>query len=481
MATKVINRRGEPGWVTNEGTFIADSIADPAEGVGAFATVGIQAVNKLASVPERVGALMGSADAQTQLDDREALMAPLAEAHPVASFIGSQPTALIPGRALFQAGIGAVEGALENPQNPIPSALGGAAGAFLGDIVGRRVSQAVSRKLGDMGTARTARAVQRQARQRLQGLGVPLSRTQRNAVGGRSVEAGLQALPFFGQIAEAPLRKQQEILNQAAMKVFGLKTDSAAPGILRLARDNISKKFDLVENSIPNGQLPVAVREVVSDLNILGKGGKVMNIDGVLDGAATLRVRSALNEQVANLAMGGAVPEANLLRASLKELDDFIDEGIKFTRPNGYPAVLDALHDARSEWRFLTALRKGKAVTQGQINPLSMQNALKTIYPGFDIGRELPGKARTFGNMLADLDTLQRGFGTSGTAERNLGVAIVTGSIGAAEPSMLAIPTILAQWAATQPGEAAGAAVGRRTGIEVSNIIDVDAADLDDQ
>ena len=98
MPTRVRNRNGEFGFVTNDGTFIADVIGDPSEDVGVAGNLGIQAVNKILSLPDRVAALTGDDSAQQRLNDREQLMAPLAERHPISSFLGANPDALIPGR-----------------------------------------------------------------------------------------------------------------------------------------------------------------------------------------------------------------------------------------------------------------------------------------------------------------------------------------------------------------------------------------------
>ena len=480
MPTLVRNRDGEVGYLDDAGNFYPNPPSpaeQAAEDVGRGEAALISAGQFAETFPDRVSAIMGSDQALGRVQEAEANMAPLREAYPITTAVSEGAAGMmIPGGMGVQTVVGGIEGAAMNPEDPLTGAAIGAGSSLFGSYLGDQVMRSVNRAMAGNVDPDQLLKSRRAARQRLRGEGIRLTATQ--SMGGRgirTIESGLQSLPFVGSIVDRPLRQQQEAINNAAARVFGLKVpgNTINKAVLRLAKKNTQKKFDLVENSIPPEVLPPNVAQVVSELNLIDpKTKKLIDVTGPLEGDMVLNVRSAINDQVADLAMDSQIPAANALRLVLNELDDHIDSGIRFTRGNSAPAVLQALDEARSEWRFLTALRQGKTVSKGNVNPLSANAALKRIYPNFDVGKELPGKARQFGQLLDDIDALENLLPDSGTAGRTLAAATVTGQAAMMEPTAILLPGILAQWASSRPGEYIGSGVGRATargGIELSD------------
>jgi hypothetical protein len=430
---------GQYGYVhtiNGQPRFIADS-DNPAEDVGPFGAALIGAGQMVSTTPERVQAVFGDEEALASVEQTEALMRPLREDHGFATGIGeSVPGMLVPGAKLAQTAVGAAEGALLDVNNPERGAAISGALSFLGGELGERAAGAIIGRLNKGAVGELARQ------------GVPTTAAQRSgSVTQRNIEAGLEAIPVLSNWLRRPVAAQQAALNRGAGQVFGYE-GALTPKGLGEAKGIVSRQFDEVEQAIPDMALPQHIADQVENLNILdATERKLVDLTGNLDGEGWLRVRSTLNEQMADLAMEGATDASRQVRMTLNQVDDIIEAGID------NPATMELWQQSRQQWKFLTALGRGQSVSgAGDVNLRSMVSSLRTIYPNFRFGRELPGAAQDFGNLVTALDELPKALQSSGSAERGTAAAILLGGAGTVEPNSLILPAVLAASQVAQPG-----------------------------
>ena len=413
-----------------------------------------------------VDTLGGETDTEAQQEFAEVkqLLAPLEAEHPFATAIGqSVPGFLLPAARVAQTVGGVAEGVLADPENPILSgAIGGAAG-FLGGTIGQKLASRVAAR----GTGAAARLTAR---------GVPTTLAQRSgSEAERTIEAGLQAIPVINRWAAAPARAQQSALNRGAASVFGFEGALTPKGLGQI-KAGISRSFQQVERAIPDQQIPEGLLTSLTESGVMDKATReFIELTGVADGEALMAIRSALNDDMADAFLSANRKEGRQLKFLLGEVDDLITSSM--------PDALQAQWaTARQQWRFLTALRKGKAISgEGNVNLASMNSALNKIYPNFRVGTDLPGAAQGFGELVQALDELPKALQTSGTAERAVAAAALTGG-GIVAPGTTAggvgLATLATARAVGQPGVAAGGVAGRQVGRAIEGPISETVNDL---
>jgi hypothetical protein len=390
-----------------------------------------------------VDTLQGRAgtEAQQEFADIKELLGPLQKDHPFATAVGqSIPGFLLPSAKAAQTLGGAAEGALADPENPILGGAIGAAGGFLGGVIGQKLATRVAAR----GSGAAATLAKR---------GIPTTLAQRTGSElDKAVESGVSAIPILSSWLTKPARAQQRALNRGAGSVFGFEGKLNPEGLGQV-RAGISRSFDQVQAAIPDQQLPGELVERLDDLGVLDKATKeFMQGFGLADGEALMAIRSNLNNDMADAFINANRKEGRQLRAALNEVDDLITGSMP-------EELVQQWATARQQWQFLTAISKGKAITGGNVNLASMNTALRSIYPNFRFGKDLPGTAQGFGELIQALDDLPRALQSSGSAERAAATAALTG-VGFAEPSTLALPLLATARAVGQPGIDVGATAG---------------------
>ena len=404
--------------------------------------------------------------AQAEFAEVKSLLAPLEAQHPFATAVGqSVPGFLLPASKAVQTVGGAAEGLLADPENPFLGAALGAGGAFIGGAIGERLGRAI--------LARGSGAAGRLAARK-----IPTTLAQRNPgnVSEQGIEAGLAALPVISRWASAPIRAQQRALNRGAASVFGYEGVLNRKGLGEI-RAGISKSFDQVQRAIPDQQLDSVLIDRLDDAGVIDQATKdFMQGFGIVDGEAMMAIRSNLNNDMADAFINANRKEGRQLRALLNEVDDLITEQMP-------EELVQQWATARKQWQFMTAITRGKAITgAGDVNLATMRNNLDKIYPGFRFGKDLPGTAKGFGELVTALDELPKALQSSGTAERAMAASILTAGTVAIEPTTAVIPVLAAARAAGRPGVGAGSLIGRAAARQVDiETIAADDSDSDTQ
>ena len=378
--------------------------------------------------------------AQQEMADIQRLLDPLEEERPFATAIGqSVPGFMLPSAKAAQTVAGVAEGMLSDPENPILGGLIGGAGGFIGGAIGQKLGNLVQKRA----TGAAARLAAR---------GVPTTLFQRtNNPVEKSIEGGLQAVPVVSAWASAPLRAQQRALNSGVKGAFGYEGTLNPKGLGEIKRA-LGAQFDEVQSYIPDQQMDAALVDRLDELGALDDATKeLMQGYGLVDGEGLMAIRSTLNEDMSDAFINANRKEGRRLRAALNEVDDLINTTL--------PAEMaEQWASARNQWQFLTAITKGKAVsTAGEVNLASMMSALKSIYPNFRVGKDLPGAPKGFGQLITALDELPKMLQSSGTAERAAAGEAIKGNL-TLQGLIGGVP--LAARAAGQPGVDAGATIG---------------------
>ena len=350
---------------------------------------------------------------------------------------------MLPASKAAQTVGGVAEGTLADPENPFLGGLIGGAGGFLGGVIGQKLANKVA--------ARASGAVGR-----LTARGVPTTLAQRTgSEAERSIEAGLQAIPVINRWAAAPARAQQTALNRGAASVFGFEGRLTPKGLGEV-KAGISKSFQQVQRAIPDQQLDSVLIDRLDDAGVIDQATKeFMQGFGIVDGEALMAIRSNLNNDMADAFINANRKEGRQLRSLLNEVDEIITSQMP-------DELVGQWATARQQWQFLTAIRKGKAISgAGDVNLASMNSALKAIYPNFRVGQELPGAAQGFGELIQALDELPKALQSSGTAERAAAVNLLTNPLSSA--TGIAGGILPAARAVAQPGADVGVA-GRLAG-----------------
>ena len=408
-------------------------------------------------------------EAQQEFAEVKSLLAPLEAEHPFATAVGqSVPGFLLPSSKAVQTLGGIAEGITADPENPILGGVLGGAGGFLGGVIGQKLAAKVAARVGGPAGRLAAR-------------NIPTTLAQRNPANAteQSIEAGLQAIPVINRWAAAPARAQQRALNRGAAQVFGFE-GKLTPAGLGTIRKGISKSFRQVEAGIPDQVLDPALIKRLDNLDALDDAtlDLLTSTSGVIDGEGMMAIRSSLNNDMADAFINANRKEGRRLQSALTEIDDLITAQMP-------EALVAQWATARKQWQFLTAITRGKAISgTGDVNLASMRNALQKIYPNFRVGAELPGSAQGFGELIQALDELPKALQSSGTAERAVAAAALTGGSLVAPGTTAGgagLATLAAARAVGQPGIDVGSLAGRAIARRIERPIDEALADIDSE
>jgi len=337
----------------------------------------------------------------------------LKAARPGQTMVGEMLPALstipLSGGLLTQAGIGSSLGMIDN-QNAVEGALSGASWAVGGNMVGRmapRVFNMIS------GTASRNRALQKSiqsGQQRLidraDELGYTLTpgmRTQNKAF--KQIEQSARQSPFTSGLTEAGEEMNQKLLNKAALESIGEVGEEIRGDAFARAADRIGKVYDDVAKGVDS--VPVDSRTLAETMENMSTEGEMFFRNyfkkypglelGKLTGKEFNKISTKLNKDIR-----GAFANNPNIAEDLIEAQLLLNKSLQKAAPD----AADALRVAGTQWKNLKALEKGKAVTNGNVNPQTLGNNLTRIDKGgFFRDRntsdyyDLVRMAREFGGM----------------------------------------------------------------------------------
>lgn len=237
-----------------------------------------------------------------------------------------------------------------------------------------------------------------------------------------------------GKSINAIRSEGEEATTRLVARELGASTNSRlTKTTLRELRKDIVAPFDdaakeagdLQFDASTRAQLDDIVSEAVADDSSL-VGKTVENLQKDLDSGGKLsyekasRYRTDLGKKISNAAQAGQFTRAQSLGEIQDVLDDIVENQIS-------GSTLEALADARYQYRILKALERSQATTNagGQINAKSFTNALLRRDPdGRSLSRAGKGKGSEF---LKNLETLgyltEKTVPSSGTAQRMMAKA----------------------------------------------------------
>ena len=378
--------------------------------------------------------------------EREAAKQPmkdLAEVHPGSTFLGEAgayavtPNKLAPFVAAMEMG---------SPTERL--ARGGA--AYLGNKVGEKVGQAVSRVPQPVRPSEISQS-QRLANEAADRLGVKLSAGE--ASGNRALrwaESATADLPIASGMATKRATANQRAMNSAVLRQLGQQGDEVTEATLAKARADIGATYKAILDPAKI-ELDGAFRNEVKAIT----GSKVMkelrdeSVDSMLDQfrnmpAGKVKVsgewfqqnKTALDAQVRAAYLNGQPGKARALEQFEKALDRAAMRSLSQAERDAYKA-------AQKQWATLRTLETGKVVEAGNVMPGRLNSAMESRYKGAYKEGKIKGDVAD----VARLGNVLRGPPQSGTTPRAI-YSGLTGGAMFAEPMTAA--TMLAGPASVQ-------------------------------
>ncbi len=388
---------GVPGRydrIRGEVRFIADT-DDPTEGVGALEAGLISAGRAASEIIPRTAAALGDVGQQQQIAQADELFASLEAEHPVATGIGQAvPGLAVPGGKIVQTGLGIIEGALADPENPFTGAAKGGAFALVGQRIGDQIGGLVTRKLQQISGKESARATAAAAE--------TLGRLDRGVLTGPLTigeRTGSRTALSVERAASTALGRslrggrRQTNLNRQFDKALGGKgqVDQLTGDVLGGHSSRIGSVFEDAAKGVDNipitqkfsddlGSLRAVADEVVPGSRAMKQLDIIenMTLGDKMTGKQYLRIRTRLGKMSRSAwKPGGDSVDGEFLDDMITVLDDMFAESA--------PELAGKLSAARGQWRTLIAVRRGSALDPlGNVNPNSMQTSLESVFPGVD-------------------------------------------------------------------------------------------------
>jgi hypothetical protein len=324
----------------------------------------------------------------------------------VGAFGAGAASAFLPGKLPVQMGIGALQGAAENPNSPATGAGFGAGVTFAGDYAAEALGR-IGRQMFGKRTQLVDEATQKSiARGEAEGLqftpgqktGDPSRRMLEKQLAKNPRTAGLDADRFLNN---------QVKLNDAAASTLGITPTGRVTGTMRgQAAKSVGDAFDSVADQSGPIDLGVVGQQFIEEAgNLTESGGVLLNRfvnkfpkafeGGTIDGAQFNQMRNWLAEQTRrgpNIKSGAA----DEMQPFLRMLDDSLEAA-----NIDNPALTSELRNARQKWKSLlvieNAQRGAESAASGNIAPLSAYQALRK----YDKGGIFRGNYRdSFSNIV---------------------------------------------------------------------------------
>lgn len=262
-------------------------------------------------------------------------------------------------------------------------------------------------------------------------LGMKLTPGERgNSLALRQAEAGIRSSPWVGQPLNDVRDANRAVLNRLSSQQIGANSDELSPVVIGQRATAIGDELDSIATGIkqvrvddeartqlnrvmteatdpvaPNRELARAVKRLqeAQDVNAGISGERLMGIRSTFG----TKARDAWSQGKAELAQG------------YEALQDVLDGIVE--RQAGNPALASRWANARAQWRALKVLERPGVVTKGNVNPASLNTALRSSYKGDyaragDVRRGVPNDwfdAARISTWMGDV------VGDSGTATRS--------------------------------------------------------------
>ena len=355
-------------------------------------------------------------DISSQDKESARLMAPIRSAYPAATLAGNMAPGLatmpLSGGLLAQAVIGSVLGAADYNENQGLQGLIG--GALSG--VGYGIGKGISRMAGSAKAVKAPILGERgRLASRADDIGYTILPGQRHdSMPLKQLEASIKSSPFSSSLVEEGIDKNQKILNRLATKSIGDAGDEIAPHTLGDAAKRIGKVYDDVARStervVFDEDTLIRFYDDVAYDNIDQVNHYIKRFPGLDDGQMSGKDAADLR-QVLQKAIRGATMTKPSAVDDLVDLQKIIMRSIE----DANPGSKDMLRQAGTQWRNLKALERGKSVTKGNVNPRSLDTALrKADKGGYLRGRDTSDyydavrMSQMFGDVVGDSGTATR-------------------------------------------------------------------------
>ena len=387
-------------------------VADQQSPLARYAIGGREAINTAAG---RIAGIFGDDSYQAETERNRELTDKVTGPE---AFVGRAlpvvaGTARIPGGIGAQTAGGAAAGGLtakDIETGVALGALGGGGGAAAANTIGRTFN-GITGQFADR-VARGADEITNYIR-RFQQLGGKLTPGQASGGGpARYVESALARFPLTAGAYRQMQNTNVGVLNRTAAKAIGQDADNLGPTVLRRASQALGREFDDIARETGSVAMPAEFAEdaaYVLPKAFVRRFEKALG-DGSLSGLQFQQIRRRAAEIMSK--GGDKAPDA-------AELVDALDEAFLSQAPRN---VVRRYSAVRERWRNLIAIeRYRRGVTGGDVNPLSMEGAVESIYGTTyrrDLGTRLPETQDFFDSVRVMADPrMQPQFGTSGTAE----------------------------------------------------------------
>jgi hypothetical protein len=308
----------------------------------------------------------------------------------VGAFGAGAASAFIPGKLPAQMGIGALQGAAENPDSPWTGAgLGAgftAAGDYLMNAMGRMGRQLTGKRTDLVNEADAASIARGEAE------GLKFTPGQKTGDRSRRImEKQLAKNPRTAGLDMDRFLDNQALLNDAAARTLDLPATGRVTGTMRgQAAKSVGDAFDAVaEESAP---VMLLGRDFIAEAdNLTAEGGALLDryikkfpnaFKGEpIDGKQFNQMRNWLAEQTRrgpNIRSGAADEMQPFLR--------IMDDSLEAANVDSNPMLVDRIRRARTKWKSLlvieNAQRGAESAASGNISPTSAYQALRKYDKG---------------------------------------------------------------------------------------------------
>jgi len=303
------------------------------------------------------------------------------------------PLMSIPGaNTLF--GSAAIGGALGSFQ-PVDTqnsdyasqSAGNIGGGLLGGIAGYgvgKLANSIFRPMGNLAPSEKAGVALADK------IGINLTPGQRTGNPGlMSIEDQLSNIPGATWWKKSRVTGNQSTLNTLAAKSIGQDADAITPDVLGVAKNNIGSLYNKVYSPDTNIQFGPEFQQQIADIKSkyapfgdLGQGvnnaiDKYTSFTGAGDVPGNIyQGGRTMLKNAADDALYSSSPNTTL-GSALKDVQKILQENAIQSLPQNSQDVLDKADRMYSSLKTLT---KGKSVTNGNVNPLSVANALQSYY-----------------------------------------------------------------------------------------------------
>lgn len=305
-------------------------------------------------------------------------------------FLAPAATAVIPGGLKAQMGIGAAQGAAENPESPFAGAGMGAAFTWAGDWLAQglgRLTRTLTahRQSLDPGIRSQIEAGE--------ALGLEFTPGQREGAlsSTRRMEKQLAKNPRFAALDEQRFLNNQAALNNAAAEALG---ETPTGYVTAQMRGNVANKVGQAFDDVAKNSEPVQLigRDWLDQVGDLTDAGSELHErfirkfpslfeGGPISGKQFIDARNWLAKQTR--------ATANIQSGAAEEMQPFLrvmDDSLEAANIQANPGLVGRIRDARQRWKALLVIeqaqRGAESAAQGNVPALSAYNALRKYDKG---------------------------------------------------------------------------------------------------